>query len=179
MTNKADLQKQVEGLQKEIEQYKQANNRLQSDNQSHLRNIESLKDTTSQQDKRLDGLNVAVSEYKKEADIAKKQAAGYKQELDGLSDTKAVLDNLMSILRSPHNDYQKVVNELNDMLQQERTRADDFQRDFINAQCDLQRIQFLEGKVQAYEAMLRVNPVRAEWGEIERGEIERYKMPIE
>lgn len=168
MTSKADLQAKIDEQQRKIEGYKETVGTLQDENHFLLNSQKSLQDTTRQQDKRIDALNEAISGTKKELDASKKQAAEYKREIDGLSDTKSVLDNLMSILRSPHNDYQKVVTELRDELQREKVRADGFQRDLINAQCDLQRIQFLEGKVQAYEAMFRVNPIKTAWGEIEQ-----------
>lgn len=152
LPNKKAIQDENETLKREIEQWK-------SENETLKRNIESLKDTTSQQDKRIDSLNTAISEYKTEANNAKKQADEFKKEIESLTDTKAVLDRLMSIFRNPHNDYQKVINELNDMLSQERIRTNALEQELRNIQFDIQHNKFLDGKVQAYETILKARPV--------------------
>jgi len=169
--NKKELQEENEALKIELEEFKQQMETLQSENNGLLSDKAVLKQQLSQESEKNDRLNGKVSGLLKESMNSKNQLAEYKREIDNLSDTKTVLDGLMDILRSPHNDYQRVVDELNDRFCQEKSRADALDQELRNIQYDIQQIKFLDGKVQAYEAMFRVNPVRAAWGDIEPGEM--------
>jgi len=163
LTKKA-IQEENEALRREIEQ-------LQSERQLLLNSEKSLKDTTQQQDKRIDTLNEIISGMKKELDETKKQAAGYKQEHNGLTDTKSILRDVKSRLDGPAVALNKQIEKLMAQLADERNRANSLEHDLYNRYEDSQRIQFLEGKVQAYEAMFRVNPVRTEWGDNEQVDV--------
>jgi len=162
--NKKELQEENEALRIELEDYKKQVEELQSKYNNCMNDIaQNKKINCSLLDK--------ASDLEKRMKDSQNQAAEYKKELDNLSDTKTVINKIMDILRSPHNDYQRVVNELNDRLSQEKSRADALDQELRNIQYDIQQIKFLDGKVQAYEAMFRVNPVRAAWGDIEPGEM--------
>jgi len=161
--NKKELQEENEVLKIELEEFKQQVETLQSHYNDRKRVIAEYDETNNI-------LQTIVSDLQKELKDSQNKVAEYKRELDNLSDTKTVLDKLMNILRSPHNDYQRVVDELNDRFRQEKSRADLLDQELKNIQFDIQQIKFLDGKVQAYEAMFRVNPVRAAWGDIEPGE---------
>jgi len=162
--NKKALQEENEALKHEIEQLRKTNGALQAEKLLLFNGTESLKDTTQQQDKRIDSLNEIISGMKKEIDETKKRAAGYKQELDGLTDTKSILRDIKFRLDGPAAALNKRIEELETQITSERNRASNMERDLYNRHEDSQRIQFLEGKVQAYEAMFRVNPVRTAWG---------------
>lgn len=116
--------------------------------------------------KRIDTLNEVASDLQRQLKFSKEQAASYKKELDSLTDTKNVLDRLMCVFQNPNNKYQEIVDELGNMLNQERSRADALDRELRNIQFNIQENRFLTGKVQAYESMLHVRHIRFECEDI-------------
>jgi len=169
--NKKALQEENEELRHDIEQLRCDIEQWKQDAQKYKRDKEGALD-------RINSLNIVIDGIKKEQDETKKQAAGYKQELDGLTDIKSILRDIKFRLDGPAVSLNKQIEELMARLADEQDRANNLERDLCNRYEDSQRIQFLEGKVQAYEAMFRVNPVRIAWGEIEQGEMPESRFPL-
>lgn len=112
--------------------------------------------------------NGVISGLRIELRDSKNQVADYKKELDSLANTKAVIDKLYDALRSPHNDYQNILEKQKEMLQEKTIQICDMEQHLRDIQFDIQQNKYLEGKVQAYESMLQINAVRRPWEDSEQ-----------
>lgn|GEM_PF-3241156 len=160
MPSKMELQARIEQLEKSEKQYSQALESVRGDNRILERDNDTLTNKLAEAD-------VTIKQFRKHlaAETASKvelanELKECKRELKALTDVTTVINDIKSHINTAPDILKKQIQELEARLAAESNKVLGLTCQLESMQPLLDRYQFLDGKVQAYELMFRPMPER-------------------